>query len=221
MKNLALIILVATFAVSGCHHGMRNGVVGSGKRQIQKREIPAFTSITAEGAFVIDVTCQKDTSLEIEADDNILPLIMTEVSNGVLHLKSVKGYSVSEPVKLRLSTPNLEGLSVTGAGKIDVSGIKNDKFEIDSDGASAIVASGTTKVVDIDVSGAVKIDTHRLHAARAIVDSKGVSNVEVDATEQLEVTISGPSHVSYYGDPAVSQTIHGPGKLEKKQSSGA
>jgi len=221
MKTLALIIVVAAFVVSGCHHGMRSGVVGSGKREIQKREITAFTSITTEGAFVVEVTCQKEPSLEIEADDNILPLISTEVSNGVLRLKNVKSYSVSEPVKLRLTTPNLEGLSVTGAGKVDVSGIKNDKFEIDSDGAAAIVASGTTKVVDIDVSGAVKIDTHRLHAARVIVDSKGVSNIEVDAAEQLEVTISGPSHVSYYGDPNVNQTIHGPGKLEKKQSSGA
>jgi len=58
-----------------------------------------------------------------------LPLITTEVSNNVLHIKNVRGYSVHEPITLRISVPNLEGLSVSGAGKISISGLKNDKLK--------------------------------------------------------------------------------------------
>jgi len=138
-----------------------------------------------------------------------------------LRIKSTQNYSTSEPVAVKISVPNIEGLNVSGAGKIEITGMKNDRFEIDSSGAAAIRVAGITKVIDIDSSGAAKIDAHKLHASRAVVDSKGVSQIDVDVADQLDVTISGPSRVTYDGDPVVNKTIHGPGKLEKKASTGA
>jgi Putative auto-transporter adhesin, head GIN domain len=220
MRSLGL-LFVLLLLVAGCHHRMHNQVVGSGKREVQKREVPSFTSISTEGAFNIDVVCQKDVSLELEGDDNVLPLISTEVSNNILRLKNVKGYSVREPVKVRISVPNLDGISVSGAGKIDISAMKNEKFEIDSQGAPTIRVSGNTKVIDINTNGAANIDTHNLRASRAVVDSKGVSKVDLDVADQLDVTVSGPSNVTYKGDPVVNKTVHGPGKVEKRASEGA
>ncbi len=115
-----------------------------------------FNSISTEGAFDIEVVCQKPQSLEIEGDDNVLPLVSTEVSNNVLHIKSLRGYSVSEPITLRISVPDLEGISASGAGNIEVSGIKNEKFGIDTNGAPTIRASGETKLSIIDANGAGK-----------------------------------------------------------------
>ncbi|HEX6716831.1 MAG TPA: head GIN domain-containing protein [Pyrinomonadaceae bacterium] len=221
MKKLALLLLVSAIVAAGCHHGMRAQITGSGKRVSQKRQIAPFTSISTEGAFNIEVTCQKDVGLEVEGDDNVLDVVTAEVSNNVLRLRSSKDYSVSDPVKFKITVPNLEGLSVSGGGKIDIKGMNNDKFEIDSSGAPAISASGNTKVVDIDTSGAAKIDTHNLHASRAVVDSRGVSKVDLDVADQLDVTISGPSQVTYKGDPVVNKTVHGPGKVEKRVSEGA
>jgi hypothetical protein len=219
VKKIALLIAMLLL-VGGCHYRIHDEVAGSGNRQKQKRDVPSFTSISTEGAFDIDVVCQKPLSLEIEGDDNILPLVSTEVSNNVLHIKSVRGFSVHEPITLKISLENLEGISASGAGKIEVSGIKNEKFGIDASGAPTVRASGETKVLDIDVSGAVKVDAHKLRATRAAVEAKGVSKVEVYAGEQLDVTISGPSHVIYEGDPVVKQVVHGPGSVEKRQSPG-
>jgi hypothetical protein len=221
MKKLALLLLVIAFVGAGCHHGIRSQIRGSGKRVSQKRPISPFTSISTEGAFTIEVTCQKDVSLEVEGDDNILDAVTAEVSNNVLQLKNSKDYSVTEPVKFKISVPNIDGLSVSGAGKIDIKGIKNDKFEIDASGAPAISVEGTTKVIDIDTTGAGKIDTHNLHASRAVVDSRGVSKVDLDVTDQLDVKISGPSSVTYKGDPVVNKDIRGPGKVERRSSEGA
>jgi hypothetical protein len=99
--------------------------------------------------------------------------------------------------------------------------MKNDKFEIDSNGAPNISVSGSTKTVDIDTNGAGKIDTHNLHASRAVVESKGVSRIDLDVSDQLDITVSGPSTVTYRGDPVVNKTIRGPGKVEKRTSEGA
>jgi putative autotransporter adhesin-like protein len=220
MKKFAALLILLVFA-AGCHHGMRSQIKGSGKRVSQKREVSAFTAISTEGAFTIEVTCQKDLSLEVEGDDNILDFVTAEVSNNVLRLRNKKDYSPSEPVAFKISVPNLEGLTVLGAGKVDIKGINNDKFEIDSSGAPSISVAGTTKVIDIDTTGAGKIDTHNLHAARAVVDSRGVSKVDLDVSDQLDVKIAGPSQVTYKGDPVVNKSINGPGKVERRSSEGA
>src|SRR2546423_8718977 len=221
-KNLLLMsLLLLTSLVAGCHNGILKRVSGSGNRERQKRNLASFNSIPYNGAFVVDIVCQQPVSLEIEGDDNILPLVSTEVSNNVLHIKSLRNYSASEPIKLKISVPNLEGIAVNGAGKIEVSGMKNEKFEIDANGAPTIRVSGETKLVDIDTNGAGKIDTHKLRASKAIVDSKGVSRVDVQAMDQLDVTVSGPSHVTYEGNPVVNKTVNGPGSVEKKASVGS
>jgi hypothetical protein len=221
MRKLAVVLTLLAVVTIGCKHGMNPGIKGSGKRETQKRDVQAFTSISSQGAFNIEVVAQKSQGVEIEGDDNILPLITTEVSNNVLRIKSTKGFSVSEPVAIRVAVPDLVSLNVSGAGKVDISGLKNDKFEIDCEGAPTIKVSGFTKVIDIDTSGAAKIDTHNLHASKGVVDSKGVSKIDVDVKDELDVTISGPSTVTYEGDPTINKTIHGPGKVEKRESEGA
>jgi hypothetical protein len=223
MRNILLISLFAALlVVSGCHHIRGNsGLKGSGKREVQKRQIGAFTAIHTEGAFDIEVVCQKDLSLEVEGDDNILPLVSTEVSGGTLKLTNSKSYSVNSPITIRITTPDVGALHVSGAGKITITGLKNDKFEIDLDGAPSINVAGTTKLIDIDANGAGKVDAHNLHAARGVVESKGVCKVDVDVADQLDVTVSGPSSVTYQGNPVVNKTINGPGKVEQRTSDGA
>ena len=220
MKKLALLVLFVVFA-AGCHHGRFAEISGSGKRELQKRNVGSFTSISTEGAFMIEVTCQKDVSLEVEGDDNVLPLITTEVGSNILRIKNTKNYSTSEPVKFKISVPNLEGLSVNGAGHIEIKNLNNDKFEIDTNGAPTVVVSGNTKVIDVGANGAGKVDAHNLHASRGVVDSKGVATVDLDVADQLDVTISGPAKVTYKGDPVVNKTIHGPGKVERRTNEGA
>jgi hypothetical protein len=220
MKKLAFVVSLVVLA-AGCHHGRFAEISGSGKREMQKRNVAPFTSISAEGAFTIEVTCQKDQSLEVEGDDNVLEFVTTDVSGNILRLKNSKNYSTHEPVKFKISVPNLDGLSVNGAGHIDIKNLNNDKFEIDTNGAPTIVVSGTTKVIDVGANGAGKIDAHNLHASRGVVDSRGVARVDLDVSDQLDATVSGPSTVTYKGDPVVNKTIHGPGKIEKRTSEGA
>ena len=130
MKKLLSFCVVAMLFTAGCH-GLHAGLKGSGKRQTEKREVAAFTSINAQGAFNINVVCQKDLSLEIEGDDNVLPLVSSEVSGNDLHLTNKQNYSVNEPITFTITVPNLEAVSVNGAGKIEISGMNNEKFVID------------------------------------------------------------------------------------------
>lgn len=219
MKKLLLLTLLISL-VTACH-GLHDQVRGSGNLRKEKRETASFSSISTEGAFDIEVVCQKPLSLEIEGDDNLLPLVSTEVSNNVLRVRSLRGYSSSHPVSLKINVPELVGVSSSGAGTFVVTGLKNPKFEISANGAPNIRASGETISLTIDANGAGKIDTHKLRAANVRVDSKGVPNVEVYASDLLDVTVSGPSRVTYQGNAEVRQKINGPGHVEKKESEGS
>ena len=221
MKKLLCLVLLLPILAVGCHHGTFAEIRGNGKRELQKRTVAPFTSISTNGAFRIEVTCQKELSLEIEGDENVLDFVKTDVYNNILRLDRKQSFSTSELIKVRISVPNLEGLAVNGAGDINIKGLNNDKFEIDTNGAPTITVSGTTKMVDIAANGAGKVDTQNLHAARAVVDARGVAKVDVDASDQLDVEISGPSSVTYSGNPAVNKNIHGPGKLTRKGGEGA
>ncbi|MBC8030650.1 MAG: DUF2807 domain-containing protein [Pyrinomonadaceae bacterium] len=219
MKKILLVMILASLGV-GCNV-IHDGVAGSGNRQKEKRSVANFTSISTEGAYEIEFKAQSPLSLEIEGDDNILPLITTEVSNNVLHIRSKRSISPRKPISLKISAPNLEGLSANGVGRIEITGLKNDKFGLDVNGAPTIRVSGETKALGIDANGAANIDTHRLRADRARVESNGVSKVEVYAENELDVTVSGPSRVTYHGDPHVKQTVNGPGSVVKKESAGS
>ena len=220
MKRIAIALTLAfsaLFVLSGCFHGVH----GSGVRKTEKRDLPAFTSIETSGAFEVEVICQKPAGFEIEADDNLLPIVQTEVRNGVLHVSSTKSYNSSEGIVLRITVPDLETIRSTGAGKFRVSDIKNDNFEIHSTGAAQVIATGQSKSVKISSTGAGTIDAHNLRAETADVSVTGAASVDVYATDQLDVTVSGAGRVTYSGDPKISKRVSGAGQVIKKESTGA
>lgn len=220
MKRIAFVLFLISLT-AGCTHGFLNQVRGSGNRQRQTRQIPPFTSISTDGAFEIEIVSQKPLVLEIEGDDNVLPLIGTDVSGNVLYIKNRQGYSVSKPIKIEISVPNLEALTSSGSGRMEVSRLKNDKLEVEINGAPAIELAGETNFLKIKANGAGKIDTHKLRAANADVNSNGVSKINVYARDQLDIVVNGPSHVTYEGDPVVKKTVNGPGSVQKKVSAGS
>lgn len=219
MKRIAIVLLPASLlllALGGCHFGVR----GSGVRKTEKRSLPSFNAIETSGAFEVQVSCQKPASFEIEGDDNILPLIQTEVRNGVLQVSSTKGYRTKLPIVLRIAVPDLASIRSTGAGKFHVSDLKNESFEIRTTGAATIIVEGQSKSVKISSTGAGKIDSHNLLAGKVEVSVTGAASVDVYAGEQLDVTVSGAGRVTYSGDAKVSKHISGAGQVSKKQEDG-
>lgn len=216
MRKLILLLLLGLLVVNCRHANLGPQVVGSGVRKTEQRNVAPFTSISTEGAFEIEIVSQQPQSLSLEGDDNLLPLVSTDVSNGVLHIKNTRGFSTNNGIRIKISVPDIDGVSANGAGTINVARVKNGKFDIDSNGAASINVSGETNTLRIVANGAGKIDTHKLRASEAVVESNGVSRVELHAADKLDVTVSGPSQVIYEGDPKVNQRLNGPGSVQKK-----
>jgi len=213
-QTIVIALLVAMgLALPACKF-RSSGIAGSGVRKTEKRDLKSFSAIDTTGAYEINIACQKTASFEIDADDNILPLIKTEVRDGILFVNSDERYNTSKPVTLRINLPTLTAVTSHGAGEITVGDVNGDSLKLESTGAASIDANGKAKSVAISSTGAGKIDTDNLQAEKATVNVAGAASVEVYATEQLDVTVSGAGSVTYRGNPkVVNKHVSGVGSV--------
>lgn len=216
-KTICLLMLVSLGAGCGVVGKFMHGVRGSGNRVTEKRAVPAFLSVEVSGAYEVEIVAQQERSLEITGDDNILPLVTTEVRGNVLRIGSSKSFNISRPITVKITVPDLEGVSTSGASKINITAIKNAALEVDSSGASNISLKGETKKLKIGTSGAGNIEAKDLHAEKVSVESSGAGHVSVYATEQLDASASGVASIDYYGEPkTVNPNVNGPASINKK-----
>jgi putative autotransporter adhesin-like protein len=217
-RKILFLSLALLLALGGCKFGDFNKTTGSGKMKIEKRDVPAFRSLDISGAYDVEIVVQKEQSLELEGDDNLLPLIKTEVSNsGVLTINNEKSFSTKNKLRVRISVPNLIGISTSGASDIVASNIKSDGFDINMSGASNLQLSGETYKLAVEISGAGDLDAKDLHANVVSVHSSGAAKADVYASEELRAEVSGAGNVNYYGDPkVVKEDTSGAGTISKQ-----
>jgi hypothetical protein len=180
---------------------INRGVTGSGNIVSEKRDLADFSAIDASGIVQVEATAGKDFSVEVEADDNLLALVKTEVSGGVLQLGTEKGISTKNSILVRITAPSIESLEVSGASNVSLDNVSNENLQIDSSGASKVSVAGTAANLIIDASGASKIDAENLHSENVAVDASGASGVKVSAANELKAEASGASNVAYAGNP--------------------
>ncbi|HTH51310.1 MAG TPA: DUF2807 domain-containing protein, partial [Pyrinomonadaceae bacterium] len=133
------------------------GVKGSGNVISDHRDVRGFHGIEVGNAIQVDVVAQGDYSMEVEADDNIVPLIRTEVGGGILRISCEKSISKSSQIRIRISAPDIDSLDVSGASNVSVAGIKNSALSVESSGASKVRIDGETSKLTVDISGASKV----------------------------------------------------------------
>jgi hypothetical protein len=176
-------------------------VKGSGNPATESREVRNFKAIEVSSTFQVEITAQKDFSVTVEADDNILPLIETEVRHGVLNIECSRRVSPKTPMKIIITAPDIEEIDSSGASNVILNSIKNAALNIDSSGASKILVTGETAKLVIDVSGSTIIDTEGLLSESANVETSGASQVSVNVINSLRTDASGASKITYSGNP--------------------
>ena len=204
MKILTSLSIALVVGLTGCNLiSTTDRVKGSGIMKTEKRSLAPFDSLEVSCHGSIQAHTQGQEGLEISGDDNIVPLITTEVNNGTLYIRSSKEYNSRDELVITVSALDLKKFVFSGAGKASLSNVKNDRVEIALTGAGSLTASGETKEAGITLSGAGSVDAKNLHAVNAKVNSTGVGSVEIYVTGQLDAKSSGIGEINYYGSPKI------------------
>lgn len=225
MKKLGLAVFIFALAVglifsTNCSLSrIKNfgGVEGSGTSKSEERNVKGFNKVEAGGAVNVQIIAQKDFSVSVEADDNLLQSIKTEVGDNTLKIYSEDGISPKTQINVKISMPEIVSLDLSGASSGNVSNAKSDLIQLKASGASKIKIDGEAIRLTADASGASKIDAENLKAEDANVDASGASSAIVSGTEELHLNASGASKISYVGEPKrVKQDASGASSINKK-----
>ena len=203
------------------------------------RELEEFHSVDLRSFGRVVLMGGSQQKVEVEAEEDLLPRVRTEVRDGVLvvGLRWWLGALLRMPelgeVQVRVTAPQLRSVRLSGAGQVRSEGalsaedldlrlsgaghlaleLKARRVETRLSGAGAVELSGTAEELDIRLSGAGAVKAERLAARCVRIRASGAGECRVQASETLEVELSGAGSVRYLGKPRIESRITGVGRL--------
>jgi hypothetical protein len=228
---LAAVVIVVP--VVGC-----NGVlgpppiVGSGVPIVEGRDCTGFDGLQVSHAIKAEVEVEvgADFDVRVSGDDNIVPLVETDVLDEELRVRLRPNTRVkcATPLEITIQMPALRDVDVSGASSVIISGdvdmqsveasgaskvvaanVTAGDLDVDASGASRIELAGTCESITADASGASTIDLKGLSSSTVAVDCSGASSLHAGITESLSGGASGASTVTYAGETDVAVSTSG------------
>lgn len=234
---LPLVALTLTFAPAA----RADMLMGSGNLQTEKRDVKGFHALDLSSFGSVVVTQGDTEGLTVEGEDNLLPLVVTEVdSKGTLHLGtkfSKGGVHATKPMTFKLSVKTLDQVTVSGSGNVDartltekengslavevtgsgnvtIGALSADGLQVSLQGSGTLTLGGSVNHQDVSLSGSGDYDTAELKTRATTFKLSGSGDAEVWVTDKLTVESSGSGDVSYYGKPTVEKHVSGSGSVD-------
>lgn len=204
-KVLPIVGVVVLFG-TGC-------TVGSGDRITETRAASEFHEVVLQTSGNVNIAVTGTESVSIEADDNILELLTTEVIDGRLVLGSSGPFSTTSPITYTITATELSMVSLGGSGNITVSAVGSNTFQAYVSGSGNIEPSGKCTSLAVTISGSGNFQGENLTCVTGIVEISGSGNVTVNTEENLEANISGSGSIVYLGEPTVTSSVSGSGEI--------
>lgn len=238
MNRITLFLALVLITLSSCRWMGYKQITGNGNIETQDREITHAGRIKLAGSYDVEITQGPETSVKVEADENILPFLIVHEEDGFLVIKSKNHvrFSTEHAIKIFITTNKLEKIHLAGSGniigktkftgsnkldlKIAGSGditleVNSPEIEAEIAGSGSITLKGETRDETIRISGVGDYNAEELKAENAVVKIAGSGDVKVFADKTLEVNIAGVGSVYYKGSASVKQKVAGSGEVKK------
>jgi hypothetical protein len=189
-------------------------VVGSGVAVTETRELPEFEAIEVHISGEVQGQIGKPTALEIAGDDNILPLVKTEVTDGRLAIRADRAFKSEHALEITVTVADLKAAEISSSGDLHIRGLDNESFGLVVHGSGDLCAAGKTEQLSVAVHGSGDMAASDLQAGAASVIIHGSGDAEVQVLGQLDAVIHGSGDLRAAGKAErLSASIHGSGDL--------
>lgn len=215
-------LLAATFSLTGCGDisitfgDGDSKVKGSGIKATETRAVAAFTAIEATGVGKLKLRVGDQDSLKISADDNLLPLIKSEVKDGVLVLSTKGATNSKTDILFEATAKTIKRLENSGTVSIDAQGFNGGELSVQTSGVGSITLVGRVDSLKAQLSGVGSLDADGLTADRVQTDLSGVGSASVRAEKSISGSVSGIGSLVWKGAATdVSTSVSGIGRVSK------
>lgn len=216
-------------------------ITGNGNWVTQKRSISSFSKLKVSGHFEVQITEALTNEISLQAEENLLPHIVSEIKKGTLILRP-KRTKILKPsrgraIQIKIPSEALQAIALAGSGKIlgehalntneiqikqSGSGSINLKLEcqfIESkqSGSGTIHLEGRTKKLIANNSGSGKLLLSALQSQEVKAHMAGSGKIKLNAVDNLEAIVNGSGLIYYKTTPnlKISSQIDGSGAIKE------
>jgi hypothetical protein len=224
MKTLSILIaFVAAVSLSSCNFDISIGQVdGNGNVVTEERNVSDFTKVKGSAGIDVYLTEGTENKIVVEADENLMDLIETEVEGGKLRIRSNQNIGRAKAKKVHVTYVSLTSVEASsGADVIGNSVIKSESLNLDSSSGADLeleilskeVYAETSSGSDMKLSGKATtlrakassgsdLNAKELMVVTCNADASSGADIKVNVKERLTAEASSGGDVHYYGDPA-------------------
>lgn len=236
LARIAVAILMAIL-MSSCNLDINlgNGKKGNGILAQESRKVTNdFTVVSASEGIMVYVTQAKEFSIEVEADENIIDLIGTDIKDGKLRIHAIENIGRATK-KVHVSLPEVSALESSSgahltskntieAERLDLDASSGAIFEVEIDASEVnidassganIKVSGKSDTAEIDASSGANIKAKELLSKVCDASASSGANLGVNASETLTAKASSGGNIGYKGNPTVSKSKAIGGSIHK------
>jgi hypothetical protein len=236
LAGIITIAVLLTFSLSSCITIKVNTPKGSGEVITKSFEVGDFDRLTFSGIGNIIIEQGEETSLEVEAESNVIDALKINTSGSELEIGFKSRFINVIPTKgivFHLKVKDLKKINLSGAGIIECDNLNAESLSVDSSGVGSINMNITASDLEIGISGAGKVilsgevDTQQLsisgvgtYDAKELVSKdceiaiSGAGKAVVNVTQTLDIEMSGLGKVDYVGNPTITQNVSGAGSIK-------
>lgn len=230
MKRI-LLLFISAAALAACHIKS-----GSGNIITEKRNTGSFDGINVGGGFEVEVSQGNNREVTVEADDNLIKYVITDVENGKLKIRLDDINARHAHLKVYVTSPEISFIKASAGAEVktrDVirsgnsiqlnassgsqvnAAVDAPNIDADASSGSEVNLSGKTRTVSLDASSGSQINADELQSETAQAHASSGASASIHASVKLDAKASSGGHVSYKGGAVVNKVESSGGEVSR------
>ncbi|MBV7267836.1 head GIN domain-containing protein [Winogradskyella luteola] len=224
MSTLTRVVVTSILSILmlSCNFPLGAGIDGNRDVVTVDRSISSdFESIKVSQGLDLYITQGNEVTLNVEADENLHELIMTEVENGTLTIYTTENIRRAASRKINLSITDISAIKATsGSDVFSTNTIEVDDLELNttsgadmkldvktktlnahSTSGSDIRLSGTTTLLIAEATSGSDIKASNLKAETSKVKATSGADISVNTSKELTARATSGADIRYSGSP--------------------
>lgn len=204
----------------GVHYSSAFGssaVQGNGQTATERRDAAATDGIDVNGPMQVEVRVGEAASLQVEGDSNLLPMLRTDASGGMLRIWIDGGIRSANPLRVIYTTPQLRQVNANGSGRLSVSGLNGAPFNLSQNGSRQVQLSGNVSRFDVRVNGSGSVDAAGLQSGSTVASLNASGRLDLGRLngDMLNLEIKGSGGASASGNVrSMNVRLYGSGSAD-------
>jgi hypothetical protein len=194
---------------------------GKGFVNTEQRQLKSFDKVHVSDGLTVNIT-NGDQRVAVTTDDNLRNNIVTDVDGDTLKIRLAHNEEIDPTIiQIDVSVPALRGLKVDDKSTVNAQATQAENWHLNVDDRSHAVVTnigagdlyvdvtdkssaeitGSASYLSIDCHDTSALMAEGLSATKVKVDISGESQVNVRATNEIEIDSGGNSRVFVSGNP--------------------